>query len=499
MPAARKAFVRTTGLLLAAAVGALVLIVAVALSLTLRTAANFEATQKARAMRAATVDLLSLVQDAETGQRGYLLTREEAYLAPYDAAMSKFDQRLAALSAAVVGSPVLSADVESLADVLRKKLAELKTTVDLGRSGRYDAASAIIASNLGAALMEKARAQFDSLLGQSERDLQASLAEQNEDVRLLSRVMIAGALTILVMAGAAVLTILRYAAQLVDARAALETVNRELEERVRLRTDALAKANAEIQRFAYVVTHDLRSPLVNIMGFASELEMSLKTVDALMQAGDAASAAARAEGARALQVDAPEAIDFIRSSSEKMDRLVKAFLKISREGTRAPQPEAIDLEQLLKSAASLAGHQVEHAGGAIEVRCLVRRIVADRLSLEQIAANLIDNAIKYRAPERPLRLEIRTWLRSSDYVAIAFEDNGRGIAESDYERIFELFRRSGAQDVAGEGIGLAHVRTLVRNLGGEIAVQSKLGLGSTFTVTAPRGPVVSGGEKFSGV
>jgi signal transduction histidine kinase len=71
-------------------------------------------------------------------------------------------------------------------------------------------------------------------------------------------------------------------------------------------------------------------------------------------------------------------------------------------------------------------------------------------------------------------------------VAIEVEDNGRGIAESDHERVFELFRRSGAQSQPGEGIGLAHVRTMARSLGGDVTLRSKLGMGTTFTITLPR-------------
>ena len=71
------------------------------------------------------------------------------------------------------------------------------------------------------------------------------------------------------------------------------------------------------------------------------------------------------------------------------------------------------------------------------------------------------------------------------YLRYDVKDNGRGIATKDFERIFELFRRSGEQDKPGEGIGLAYVRNLARRLGGNVSVQSELGVGSTFTVTLP--------------
>jgi signal transduction histidine kinase len=71
-------------------------------------------------------------------------------------------------------------------------------------------------------------------------------------------------------------------------------------------------------------------------------------------------------------------------------------------------------------------------------------------------------------------------------IEIEVEDNGRGIAASDHERVFELFRRSGTQNQPGEGIGLAHVRTIVRSLGGDITLRSELGVGTTFIITLPR-------------
>jgi len=130
-------------------------------------------------------------------------------------------------------------------------------------------------------------------------------------------------------------------------------------------------------------------------------------------------------------------------------------------------------------------HQTTPGGGTITIDSQAGEILTDRLSLEQIVYNLIDNAIKYRAPDRTIQISARTRRLPSGQVIIAVEDNGRGIAESDRERVFELFRRSGEQDVPGEGIGLAYVRTLVRNLGGEISLKSQPGSGSTFTVLLP--------------
>jgi signal transduction histidine kinase len=108
----------------------------------------------------------------------------------------------------------------------------------------------------------------------------------------------------------------------------------------------------------------------------------------------------------------------------------------------------------------------------------------DRMAIEQILSNLIENAIKYLSPGRPgeIRVEGR---RNGHLVEIDVIDNGRGIAPEDHERIFELFRRSGTQDQPGEGIGLANVRALAYRLGGLIEVESELDRGSIFRFSLP--------------
>jgi len=111
-------------------------------------------------------------------------------------------------------------------------------------------------------------------------------------------------------------------------------------------------------------------------------------------------------------------------------------------------------------------------------------IAADRVAVEQIFGNVVDNALKYLKPDRPGRIQI-TAHTEGKMAVFEIADNGRGIAERDFERVFELFRRSGDQSVPGEGIGLAHVRALVRRLGGGIDCASTLDVGTTFTIKLP--------------
>jgi signal transduction histidine kinase len=226
------------------------------------------------------------------------------------------------------------------------------------------------------------------------------------------------------------------------------------------------------------------------MGFTSELEAIRETLQRFVALiGERTPDAVTDDIRTAVQDDLPEAISFIRSSTERMDRLIKAILRLSREGRRVLAPETVDMRAMLTGYGDVIAHQLDESGAALTIGD-IPELTSDRLALEQIFGNLIENALKYLDPARPGRIEIRGW-EDGHKVRIAVQDNGRGIDSRDFERIFDLFRRAGAQDRPGEGIGLAHVRALVRRLGGAISVNSEVGVGSTFVVTLPKVLTVS--------
>lgn len=485
MPISQAGFVRTTVIVLAAGILVLVGIVGAVTWLTNQSATQFAEVVRARDVRSASADLLALVQDAETGQRGFLLTRDSSYLDPYNRAQGALEQGLARFRESASGDAAIAALVPGLSGTLHQKFGELKQTIELGQGGDWARALAEIDTDRGKRLMDEARATFGQVLQISESNLRNSIAAQETTLARLRWVAIGGALALLSMAALAVWTIWEYTRELAIARSELQHLNVGLEERVKERTEDLMRANEEIQRFAYIVTHDLRAPLVNIMGFTSELEAAMKPIQAHAQAEEGTDESLRAEAKQAALEDLPEALGFIRSSTKKMDGLINAILKISRDGRRTLKPEPIDLNQLLETAAAAVHHQASQDGGGISIEAKVPMMVSDRMSLEQALGNLIDNAIKYRSTERPIEITILARKESLGRVAIEVRDNGRGIADTDHERIFELFRRSGTQDQPGEGIGLAHVRTLIRNLGGDISVRSVFGQGSTFRIVLP--------------
>ena len=132
-------------------------------------------------------------------------------------------------------------------------------------------------------------------------------------------------------------------------------------------------------------------------------------------------------------------------------------------------------------------HQADERGAVLTIGA-VPDLVADRVAIEQIFANVLENAVKYGQPGRPVLIAVHG-RQDGPAVVYEVEDNGRGIADRDRERVFELFRRAGDQTVAGEGIGLAHVRALVRRMGGNVDFQSKPGAGTTFRITLPSQPM----------
>lgn len=487
MPISKLTVIRSTVAALLVGLAALVAIVAGTLWLVAEARTYSDLSVSVRQQRAAVVDLRSLLQDTETGQRGYLLTAEEAYLAPYEEARRRLAEQTGLVRARLAGDPSQAAIVSRLAELVADKVVEMQQTIDLARAGRRDEALALVRTDHGRIVMDEARAVFDRLVAGAERRIGDSVARQQQIMTWLYWVTVLGALVVVAVVSIAAWMAVVYTRQLVAAQQEVQALNVGLEERVAERTADLGRANEEIQRFAYIVTHDLRAPLVNIMGFTSELEASLAAIRAWFDKVGAPADDCVAEDARLAAVeDAPEAIGFIRSSTRKMDGLINAILKLSREGRRTLRPEPIELGALLESAADSIRHQVVEAGGEVSIDASLPAVVSDRLALEQVFGNLLDNAVKYRSPDRPIHIQVRGRTEPGQRIVVEVEDNGRGIASNDHDRVFDLFRRSGTQDQPGEGIGLAHVRAMVRNLGGDITLESEVGRGTTMRLMLPR-------------
>jgi len=462
---------------------ALIAIIATSIWLARQTSELANALNDVRTERALVTEVQTSLLDLETGQRGFLLTFKPGYLEPYFSARSRVIHDVERLRARFRGDTAEETATNRLTALVRTKLDELAYTLLLAQTNRFPEALAIVRSDRGESLDEQAQALLARIDGAVEYRVDFYSARLRGAAAMLRNVTVLGGALIVLFATAAGWLIVHYLDQTVRARQEVEALNLGLENRVAERTAALTRANGEIQRFAHIVSHDLRAPLLNITGFAGELESAKQILADYLARPDEPDSEAKARQATLELI--PEALQFIRISTTKMEALINAILKLAREGQRELNPEPVDMAAVVETVCATQQHHVLERNVRLETKGEFPTIVTDRLALDQIFGNVIDNAIKYLDETRPGHVIIEGKVQGPALI-IDVTDNGRGIAEQDQERIFELFRRVGAQDQRGEGIGLAHVRALTRRLGGDVSVRSEIGRGSTFRIEISR-------------
>jgi len=438
--------------------------------------------------------LLLQVRRAESAARGYLLTSDARFLSEYEATVATILSDVDKLTALTTDNPVQIENTKRLRAPVETRLREFAKAIDFAKRNDIAGGTAMLREYDANESVERMNTVANAMRAE-ENDLFARrTATADRTQRLASIVTVVGSGLVVALAAISIFLVRRSASARDEAESQLRDNNLNLETTVDERTADLREANDEIQRFAYIVSHDLRSPLVNIMGFTSELEELrgdiFRRISALGRAvtlpvpAAADDAEPVLDGAdKQLSQDFTEALGFIKSSIAKMDRLITAILNLTREGRREFQPVKIDTRELIETIVSTVAHQASEADAQIRIEPLPD-IVSDRLALEQIFSNLIDNALKYLKPGVPGDIAIRGRTKLG-FAIFEIADNGRGIDPKDHQRIFDLFRRAGTQDKPGQGIGLAHVRALVRRLGGTMSVASELHNGSTFTITLP--------------
>ena len=438
--------------------------------------------------------LLLEIRRAESGARGYLLTKGPEFLSDHEDAVAKIMPELDQLAHLTRDNPAQVENLQRLRTAIQTRLGQFAQEMEFLKLGEAANATALVREAAAGNTSGTIHDIGEAMRGEEQQLLALRTENADRSQKLASTVTIAGSALVLVLAGISIFLVRHEGWARDQAEALLRDSNVNLEATVDERTADLREANDEIQRFAYIVSHDLRSPLVNIMGFTSELE-ELRS-DVFRRIAELAKVAPERVPAlapdaeieldgkdRQLSDDFSEALGFIKSSIAKMDRLISAILNLTREGRRRFEPVRIDTNELIEGVVRTLAHQAEEAKADIRIAPLPP-IVSDRLAMEQIFSNLIDNAIKYLRPGVPGEIAVRARTKLG-FAVFEISDNGRGIDPKDHQRIFDLFRRAGTQDKPGQGIGLAHVRALVRRLGGTMSVSSELNHGTSFTVTLP--------------
>jgi PAS domain S-box-containing protein len=234
-------------------------------------------------------------------------------------------------------------------------------------------------------------------------------------------------------------------------------VCRDITERRRQTAD-LERSNAELERFASVVSHDLRQSLTSVTGFLTLLER---------------------RHAHALGEDGRRLLEYALQGGDRMRALVEDLLAYARVGHSGREPEPVDAAELTRAVAATVAAEAQVKVGELPV------VHARPRELEQLMANLLGNAAKFVPPDRRPEVEVRA---ERDGPCWRFEvaDNGVGIDPSQAERVFGMFQRlHGFDEYPGTGIGLAIAQKVVENAGGRIWVRPRNGGGSVFAFTWP--------------
>lgn len=223
----------------------------------------------------------------------------------------------------------------------------------------------------------------------------------------------------------------------------------------------LQRSNQELERFAYVASHDLQEPLRMVASYTRLL-------------------ARRYEGK--LDERADKYIRYAVEGAERMKALIQDLLEYSRVGTQGGDPMPTDPGEVLQDVIQDLRMSIKQTGARV-THAALPRVFVDQAQLRQLFQNLLGNALKFSGDSPPV-IEV-SGRREGDQAVISFRDEGIGIEPKYFDQIFVVFKRLHGRDTAGTGIGLALCRRIVDRHGGQLWVESEPGVGSTFFFTLP--------------
>ncbi len=230
---------------------------------------------------------------------------------------------------------------------------------------------------------------------------------------------------------------------------------------VKTRSEALKRSNADLEQFAYVATHDLQEPLRMISSYTQLLEKRYKGK---------------------LDERADQYIHFAVDGANRMQRLIQDLLAFSRLGRHEPQLQQVDSGTVLERA--LRSLEFAKEGATVNVIGDLPVVTADEGQLEQVFTNLVGNALKFRRSDTEHCVEIAAEIESADEWRFSVRDNGIGIDQTYFDRIFTIFQRLNTREVfAGSGIGLSIVKRIIEHHGGRIWLSSQPEHETTFYFT----------------
>lgn len=244
----------------------------------------------------------------------------------------------------------------------------------------------------------------------------------------------------------------------------------------------LAEKNKEMETIVYTVSHDLRSPLVNVQGFGRQLNRACERIRAALATGPDGKIDVAALQQQ-VEVALPQALRFINAGVNKMDLLLNGLLQYSRLGRVALTIRPLDMNAQLAEIIAAMKFQLDEAKAEVRVAPLPP-CLGDSAHTGQVFANLLDNALKYRSAARPLRVTVTGRVEHGQAV-YTIADNGIGIAPEHQAKVFEIFHRLNPDVAAGEGLGLTIAQRVLERQKGRIWIESAVEVGSSFHVSLP--------------
>jgi signal transduction histidine kinase len=413
-------------------------------------------------LRTSISELRRLAKNAESSERGFLLTGDKSYLQPLNEAALLLPLRIKICQGYAVNHPELQPKIEAIYTLVQTRFAWAQQLQVLAQRD----------NNLEAALDQEKTGTPDLVMGRIDNavnDLLKQIGELEESnlerERNLNRwtfiFFAAGTMVMIAVMVWLYNALLSYLYARDEAREQLEKVNADLQNRIDNRTRELEEMNAELQQFAYVASHDLQEPLRTITSFSQLL-------------------ASRYQGR--LDADADEFIGYIVTASRRMTDLINGLLQLVRLRKSGQAIAPVSFERLLEEAEISLQAAIRESQARIEHGSLPS-LVVDPVQFSQVLQNLISNAIRYRSAEPP-RIRIQARRDRGNWI-FSVADNGCGFGQEFAERIFGLFQRLHGREIEGTGMGLSISRKIVERHGGRIWAESREGEGATFFFSLP--------------
>lgn len=435
---------------------------------------TFEVIQKA-------TTLLSELKDAETGQRGYLLTGRQEYLEPYKNALQNIDSELIELSKFTIDNTKQQENINALKYYIRKRIAVLDSTIKVYDKESLEGAQRVINTDSGRISMDSIRSIIDRMLSEEDKLLLIRSQKLKRSTDFLQFSTLLALAFIGLMTLSAYITISRKDKENNKLVSQLREYNMNLQSEVHNRTaeleekneelnrlnEGLIKLNAEKNYFLGMAAHDLKSPLNNVKGLIELLKTSTKNENN----------------------EQKEVLIHIDKSVTKMANLINDLLDINKieQGASNMKIQSVNVTLLMRQV--LEGFK-KHASDK-NIQLYYNKplsdifVESDKNYLVQIFDNLLSNAVKYTIPGKEVKVELT---KSESEVKIAIIDQGMGIPPHELPELFGRFKKLSTRPTGGEhssGLGLSIVKRLVDELGATIECSSEVGRGSVFTLALP--------------